>query len=313
MPKIDDLFKVVKGNGGYIRDFDEGTTPLVSATNLSNGITNFVNDMPKFKAPAITVERVTGSAFVQLVDFSTVPDDLSVLIPKQHMELKKLYIVASIINNSKWRFSYARKLTPTRLKNMIVPDLEGKSLRLASLSSIQPRFRGKKKSAPKDTPKFKKFYITQLFHPARGDFHALSKLNVGDIPTVSRVSYDCGIAGYYAKPPKAKLYPPLTITVSTVTGDAFVQLQSFIATDNVLVLLTKRKYDITTLLFIQAMLNRERWRCAYGRQLYKERFRRTQIYLPVNSDEQIDEDYMRKIIQSTQYWKYLESYMKSSL
>lgn len=311
MPRIDDLFKVVRGKGGYIKDFDSGITPLVSATNLDNGVANFVNDIPRFKAPTITVERVTGSAFVQLADFSTVPDDISVLIPKQNIELEKLYVLASVINNSRWRYSFARKLTPTRLKNMIVPDLEGRSFQLADLSYILSESRNKEKPVPKDASNFKKFKITELFYLVRGDFHALSKLKSGDVPTVSRISYDSGIAGYYAKPSKAKLYPPLTITVSTVTGDAFVQLQSFIATDNVLILPPKTQYTPTTLFFIQTMLNRERWRCTYGRQLYKEKFRKTEIYLPTNSNKQLDEDYIRMIIQSSPYWSLLESYIKS--
>jgi len=79
LKKIEDLFHIESGKGGYIRDFNIGDTPLVSATTTNNGVVGFVYDKPKFKAPAITVERVGGTAFVQLVDFSTVPDDISVL------------------------------------------------------------------------------------------------------------------------------------------------------------------------------------------------------------------------------------------
>jgi len=309
MPKIDDVFYVVRGKGGYIEDFESGTTPLVSATTLNNGVTKLVSDTPKFKAPAITVERVTGSAFVQLVDFSTVPDDISVLIPKNKMKIEEFYVLASIINNSKWRFSFARKLTPKRLKNMPIPDLEGKPIQLTDLGYVLSESKDSQKVFSKVPLGFKKFRITRLFDVVRGDFHALSKLKVGDVPTVSRVSYNSGIAGYYTKPSKAKLYPPLTITVSTVTGDTFVQLQSFIATDNVLILLPKMRLAPTTLFFIQGMLNRERWRCTYGRQLYREKFKKTEIYLPVNSKNQLDEEYIKALIQNSSYWKFIESYI----
>lgn len=310
MPKIEDLFTVVKGKGGYIRDLDLGTTPLVSATNLDNGIRNFVTDVPKFEAPAITVERVTGSAFVQLIDFSTVPDDLSILIPKNQMELWQLYIVASVINNSRWRFSYARKLTPTRLRHLILPDLTSKSFQLNSLVGLL-KLKADEKPVIKSPSKLRRFKITELFLLVRGDFHSLSRLESGDIATVSRVSYDSGIAGYYAQPPDAKLYPPLTITISTVTGDAFVQLQSFIATDNVLILLPKAPFLATTLFFIQTMLNKEKWRCTYGRQLYKAKFRKTEIVLPITDKGQLDEDYMKSAIRNAPYWNLIESYIKS--
>lgn len=312
MPRVNDLFKVIKGKGGYIRDYDPGTTPLVSATSLHNGVVGFVNVMPEFKAPAITVERVTGSAFVQLADFSAVPDDVSVLIPKQDMGLDKLYVIASFINNSRWRFSFARKLTPTRLRDMVIPNVESKPFHLSNPYSILPEAKTKKTSIPVGIPKFKKFQITDLFDIVRGDFHALSRLSYGNTPTVSRVSYDNGIVGYYTKPSKAKLYPALTITVSTVTGDVFVQMQPFIVTDNVLVLLPKAKYIPTTLFFIQTMISREKWRCTYGRQLYKAKFEKTQITLPIKANGELDENYAKVIIQSSPYWEFLESFIKKA-
>ena len=310
MPMIEDLFHVTKGRGGYIKDLGGGDTPLVSATSRDNGITALVDDAPEFKAPAVTVERVTGQAFVQLADFSTVPDDLSVLIPKRKMDLDKLYILASFINNSRWRFSFARKLTPTRLKRLVVPDVTGKSFQVVDMKNLLKSQQGKG-SIIEHSLQFKSFNITELFRLIRGDFHALSRLKEGNTPTVSRVSYDSGIAGYFAKPPKAKLYQPLTITISTVTGDAFVQLQPFIATDNVLILLPKTQYAVTTLFFMQALLNREKWRCTYGRQLYKAKFRKTEIMLPVTAKGELDEEYMKSVVSNAPYWNLLESYIKS--
>lgn len=310
MPRVNDLFEVVKGKGGYIKDYDSGNTPLVSATNLQNGVTGFVNATPEFKAPAITVERVTGAAFVQLTDFSAVPDDVSVLIPKKNMELNNLYVIASFINYSKWRFSFARKLTPTRLRRMTLPDLKSISFHISDLYSVLPQVKSKKQSILMTAPKFKKFQITELFNLVRGDFHALSRLSPGRIPTVSRASYDNGIVGYYAKPSKAKLYPPLTITVSTVTGDAFVQLQPFIVTDNVLVLLPKAHYALTTFFFIQMMINKEKWRCTYGRQLYKAKFEKTRIALPITANGDLDESYTKAVVESSPYWEFLISFIE---
>jgi hypothetical protein len=68
-----------------------GNTPLISATNKDNGVIDDVDIEPIFKAPAISVERVTGQAYIQLIDFATVPDDIFVLIPKEKMSLKKLF------------------------------------------------------------------------------------------------------------------------------------------------------------------------------------------------------------------------------
>jgi hypothetical protein len=111
---IGTLFNISKGEGAYLINCKEGNTPLVSATRKNNGILGYVDLQPTFKAPAITIERVGGNAFVQLEDFATVPDDLFVLIPKIEMPLEVLFYVISVIKNEKWRFNYSRKLTPER-------------------------------------------------------------------------------------------------------------------------------------------------------------------------------------------------------
>ena len=114
--QINSMFNVTKGEGGYRENLDVGKTPLISATNEANGVIGLVDLKPIFKAPAITVERVSGTALIQIEDFVTVPDDISVLFPKDdEMPLSCMFYVASMINQQKWRFSYARKLTPTRL------------------------------------------------------------------------------------------------------------------------------------------------------------------------------------------------------
>jgi hypothetical protein len=314
LPRIEDFFIPKRGKGGYIEDLKEGDTPLISATVSNNGVVGFVNIKPPFKAPAITVERVTGTAFVQTAHFATVPDDVTVLLPKEEMKLSEFYIVASIINNSRWRFCFGRKLTPTRLRKLVIPPLDRSKLSLPKPDKVLIR-NGKahKKHA---LPLFKRVQITELFKPLRGDFHAIDKLKEGKFPTVSRVSDNNGIVGYFQKPKGAYLYPALTLTVSSVTGDAFVQPDPFIATDNVIVLAPKRKFKLHTLFFIQMMINRERWRCTYGRQLYKEKFSKTELDLPYTSKNELDEEYIGHVMQNSTYWgtfeKYARQYAKSN-
>ncbi len=128
--KLTDLFRVIKGRGAYREDVGTGFTPLISATSKNNGVLDYVDLSPIFCVPAITVERVSGQAFVQLAEFATVPADVSVLVPKNvEMPLEVFFMVAAIINLEKWRYSYGRKLTSGRLKKMEAPitvDQNGK-------------------------------------------------------------------------------------------------------------------------------------------------------------------------------------------
>jgi hypothetical protein len=129
--KLSNIFAIVRGRGAYREDVLSGDTPLVSATSLDNGILDYVDLPPIFRAPAITVERVSGHAFVQINDFVTVPADVSVLVPKDRkMPLSCLFFLASVINLERWRYSFGRKLTAGRLKRMtiLVPISQDKKI-----------------------------------------------------------------------------------------------------------------------------------------------------------------------------------------
>lgn len=299
MVRIDQLFHVKKGEGDYRENLGKGDTPLISATNTDNGVIAHVDIEPTFKAPAITVERVSGQAYVQLFDFATVPDDISVLIPKEKMSLKKLFYVASQVNLLKWKFCYSRKLTPYRLKYLEV-DLTkfvDEDIQLAW------RFPQKQEKLPiQHNQNLQLFRISDLFNIDRGDFHALDQLDEGTIPTVSRIAEDNGVTGYYEKPEDAELYSGGLLTVSTVSGDTFVQLEKFIATDNVLILKPKKPLRSTTLFFVQLAITLQKWRFSYGRQPYKRIFEKTMIYLPVKTNEEIDEDYIERLVVNSYGW-----------
>ncbi|WP_226530840.1 hypothetical protein [Metabacillus niabensis] len=105
---------------------------------------------------------------------------------------------------------------------------------------------------------------------------------------------------------------PLTITVSTVTGQAFVQLDRYIATDNVVICTAKQHLRPTTLFYIATALNSEKWRWMYGRQCYKKKFAKTIIPLPTKKDK-IDEDTIENIVKSTWGWEMIESNINKNI
>lgn len=163
---------------------------------------------------------------------------------------------------------------------------------------------GKKSSVQNNN--FEMIPIEKLFKIDRGDFHALDRLDPGDLPTVSRISLNNGITGYFELPEGAKIYDKGIITISTVSGDAFVQLEKFICTDNVLICNPRRFFRDTTLFFIACMINLQKWRFSYGRQPYKRVFSKLSIPLP-KIDGNIDEDYIEKMVKNCYGWKTVEN------
>ena len=249
-----------------------------------------------------------GNAYVQLQDFAAVPDDIAVLTPKTEMSLYKLYYVASLIALQKWKYNYWIKLTPARLKKMEI-DISNFDDHELNLLSIIPAIKETVPIAHNNQSNL--FNIEELFELRRGDFHALDKLNNGNIPTVSRIFYNNGVTGYFEKPEDAHIYNKGTITVSTVSGDAFVQLNDFMATDNVLICCPKKQFKITTLFFIAFMINKQKWRFSYGRQPYKRVFSQLNISLPMifENDKgiRIDEDYIENLVNNCYGWNAIES------
>ena len=306
MTSLGDLFKIRYGSHGYDNKsiLDKGKTLLIASQGVDNGAYGFFEIPEKFQEPIITVPRTgsIGFAFVQMTPCN-VTDDCMVLTPLEKTSVEYLFYIASVIRFSKWRYNYGRKITPKRLEKLDVmrPDEYNAHVSYEKmLKQLYPRSQQTENGKEKTTTT-KRYNIKQLFDLVRGHFHALDKLEKGNYITISRVSDNNGMVGFYEKPKKAKVFPAGTMTISTVTGDAFIQYKPFIATDNVVMCIPKKPLKETTLIYIQALLNKSKWRYSYGRQCYKGSFEKTMIVLPARGDD-LDEDYIESVITKQPYW-----------
>jgi hypothetical protein len=306
MTPLNDLFKIRYGSHGYDNKsvLDKGNTLLIASQGMDNGAYGFFDVPKKFQEPIITIPRTgsIGYAFVQLIPCN-VTDDCMVLLSLEKMSVDYLFYVASVIRFSKWRYNYGRKITPKRIAKLEVVHPNEYSISVSyekMLKQLYPKSQQTEHEKQKATAT-KRLNITQLFDLKRGHFHALDKLKKGKYLTISRVSDNNGVVGFYEKPKNAKVFPAGTMTISTVTGDAFMQYKPFIATDNVVMCIPKKPLRETTLIYIQVLLNKSKWRYSYGRQCYKGNFEKTMIDLPIKGAE-LDEDYMEFIITKQPYW-----------
>lgn len=166
------------------------------------------------------------------------------------------------------------------------------------------------KELPPPHNKWGYFNVEDVFHLQRGHFHSIADLDSGDFVTISRSGNDNGFVGFYDKPEGAGEFPAKTITISTVTGDAFAQPVPFIATDNVVMLSPKPAYsefDAASLMFVAQMLNEVKWRFSYGRQCYKGKFSKTNIPLPTTEAGTLDYSYMKSEVEAVSYWPYVKA------
>jgi type I restriction enzyme M protein len=107
-----------------------GDSLIISPTERYNGTYGWLSFEPLLKPPFVTVAQTgsIGEAFVQSEPCG-VNDDCLVLLPKNDLSLPDacLSIAAATIRLERWRFSYGRKLTPSRISDFRMsrmPQLE---------------------------------------------------------------------------------------------------------------------------------------------------------------------------------------------
>lgn len=310
---IRDLFNVESGHFHATKELDPGDIPLVSCGNIGHGMIGYYDIPPEHRHHTALTVAYNGSwpllSKFHPYEFGA-KDDVAVMTPSQPMRDTTLLYVAAQLNMMTWRYSYYRHCYRAKVLNtaLVFPGDSGKidedaiaSLCSHDIESLAPKGTTRE-IVPLPAKDWKRVQITELFEIERGDFHSLTALDPGDNVTVSRVATDNGVVGHMDKPDKAEVYAPPRITVSTLGGDAFVQLTEFIATDNVLLLTPKRPMRLATLCFIAFMLNNQRWRYSYGRQPYKTKFSATQLLVPVDASAEIDEAFTESMAASTTYW-----------
>jgi hypothetical protein len=320
--QLKDLFIVKSGDYHAIKELDEGSIPLISCGDLDSGFIGYF-DIPERYQYSNTITVAYNGSYPLTAKYHPykfgAKDDIAVLLPSRPLQQKTLLYIAALLNQQIWRYSYGRKCFKAKLKHLSIQlpvDPSSLDIDEAYISYLLPHdiyyYLPKQNHITQeiiDELNWKKFKILEVFKLKRGDFHSISKLDngEGEVRTVSRVSGDNGTVGFFIPPDGAKIYEPKLITISTVTGDAFVQMGKFIATDNVVILYPITPLRLTSLFFIQSMINQERWRYSYGRQCYKTKFAEMIMFLPTTADGNLNEDLMERYMRNTTYWPTIEN------
>ena len=319
------LFDIKSGDYHALHELAPGSVPLVSCGDINHGfIDRFDIPQETRYSNVITVayNGATLTAKYRPYEFGA-KDDVGILLPRQKTEELSLVYVVALINSLRWRYSYGRKCFKGKLGDLLIDvpvHTNGAAVRIdnngireaISISELdlRPPHRRHTAGAPTRTNWVTK-RLDEIFHLVRGDFHSLGALGRGPWPTVSRTTNDNGVAGYYEQPEGSKLYPPGTITVSTVGGDAFVQSRKFIVTDNVVVLQPRAEMPLETVVLIAAMVNQQKWRYGYGRQCYQQKLSGMTVKVPWRTGG-LDHDAAKRLVRQQPYWDYFRQMVGKS-
>lgn len=111
----------------------EGIAPgkalIISPTEEYNGCYGWLDFHTLIEPPFVTVAQTgsIGEAFLQC-EPCAVNDDCLVLLPKADASLVDLILAAACLYEEKWRFTYGRKLIPTRIAGFRLPSLGDASM-----------------------------------------------------------------------------------------------------------------------------------------------------------------------------------------
>lgn len=326
---LSDYFHIRAGKYYYSSEYEEGTTPYVSATVANNGISEYINLAPDFKGNCITTEKISSTAFYQKYDFCAT-SDINIFTPKfeQFNEYIGIFISTIINFDQNYRWSYGRQCRvgdskkikiKLPVKDDDIPDWEymenhvkqSNHKKIKTKNSIR-----QDKSLELKVEDWKEFYLHKIFHTVMGNgidagnnTYINPKYNY-----VSRNSNDNGIVDYVDEIEGIDPFPAGSITIAlggSYLGSSFIQSFPFYTAQNVGVLLEKEPLSNAAKLFITTLIKKEsRTKFqAFGREL-NAHFRKSFILklpikkkngLPIidNTNEYSDKGYIPD-------WEYMD-------
>jgi len=312
MRAIEEAFFVHRARSGLFSEYEPGSVPYIGNSLGDNAVVGLVTPLPKdtvFSHPAIAVSAFC-EATVQLPPFVACGrsgNGLVVLEPRLPMGSAELAYFAAYINQAlRWRFNWYRQITADRLRWLPIPDSAPPGLTFPVKTYLPPVVNHTKR--PHLTAHLRGFALGAIFDLRPGDYHALSGLQSGTIPVVSCGDENNGIAGYFEV--EHTYRDRLTIALNGSTLSTKYHPYVFGAKDDVAVCIPRQPLRLTTLLFVQVMLNRERWRYSYYRKCYLNKLPRFEVMLPAVSDS-LDENTMERMVEITPYWGYLSQRLEA--
>lgn len=124
--KVSDLFRIIRGKTLSADDKDEyrGSIPCINGTSENNGILCYLNeeiDLPKVKAPALSLSRVgnSGMTFYQDTDFY-IADNAFGLILKTEQVNKVYLFLSTVLNQELFKYSYGRTISSAKYLNTVL-------------------------------------------------------------------------------------------------------------------------------------------------------------------------------------------------
>lgn len=308
MKRLDEIFSICYGsqldlNKCEVCGVGEGYN-FVNRSNSNCGVSSRILRVEKkepFKAGCITVAMGGSvlSSFVQQEDFYT-GQNVKVLVPLEEMTLSEKLFYCQCIEANRFRFSTFGREANYSFDSLLVPSREEVPQKIKK-ANIDLSFDSKplyQKKLSLKTDKWKWFELHKLFSKERGTRLTKPDREAGSIPLITAGCENEGVADYISNNDMKIFKNAITIDMF---GFSCYRGFDFCCDDNILVLKSS-KMNIFSGLFIASVINKDGYKCAYGRQYRQKTFNVHKIKLPALK------------IAPNEYepdWQFMEDYIKS--
>ena len=307
MKRLDKIFRTNRARSDLFSRYAPGDVPYVGNGLADNAVVGLVTPMSTDRVFEFTGIAVSAfcEATVQSPPFvacGRAGNGLVVLEPREPMKVAELAYFAAYLNKyARWRFSWYWQTTANRINRLMLPNSAPDNVAFDVAKHLPPVTKVTFK-AP--SLKFRSFALGDIYELKPGHYHNLTVLPDGPVPVVSCGNLNNGICGYFSVDQEHLHRNRLTIAFNGSTLTAKYHPYDFAAKDDVAVCFPKQPLRLTTELFIQIMLGRERWRFSYYRKCYRKKLERMTVLLPAKGGR-INEDAIHKVMQATPYWPFL--------
>lgn len=302
---------------------DAKAIPFISRTENDNGCDCFVvndGDISGIEeGNAVIIGDTTSTIFYQPDSF--VAGDHIVVCRADWINRRTALFVKSVLEKDRYRYNYGRAFKMDLIKETRIklpqtssgdPDWQAMSDFMAELEAKDNQGKGKLADAlqtenaeaakPVSSDDWGEFRVEDLFTPSTGDTDILQDmLEDSGEPVVSAGEENEGVIGRTTVP--ARVFPPNTITLD-MFGQVFAHGYEYKMVTHARVLSLAIKGHKATLgecLFLASIINRNKYKFAYGRMCNWERIKDELILLPQAASGTPDWAAMERMIKGLPY------------
>lgn len=307
MKKLGDIFDVWYGVNMEMTNCEkqENGMPFVSRSSNNNGIVGYVRESEILPNPGYTISVACSgsvlSTFYHPYKYYS-GRDVYILKPKIPLSESEMIFYCAAIEKNKYRYNYGRQANKT-LKEILIPSIEEipKEIKSLILNNCFNKNSLIKQKTSLDASKWKFFKLDDIFEIYTSKDDNSIESQYGTTPYISSTQYTNGISGYIDATPSHNCNT-ITVARNGSVGSSFFHFYKYCASpDDVRIL--KPKFEINQYIgiFLITLLEKERYRYAYGRKFGTKRMKETRLKLPATLSGDPDWHLMENYIKSLPY------------